>query len=272
MATVYLSPTGSDSNTYAQAQSPSTPWLTPGKVQSAATTGDSVVMAAGTYTFASITFTKSFTWTGAALASNVPTTIIQQSSNNQTWVANAVGNTQSFSNIMIRNGINSAATVFSLASAAVWTFANCILKNMQISSGNSLWDGTSAASLIFSYCAFDDIYAADATTSFGRIIPPTMTGCSISFRTTSPGAVRYIFNGITGGALKNCIIRNSTGGTVTWNNGTVTTTATYCDFYNITSSPAGTGNITSDPLFVDESNSNLLLRPTSPCIDTGVIP
>jgi hypothetical protein len=29
--------------------------------------------------------------------------------------------------------------------------------------------------------------------------------------------------------------------------------------------------ITTDPLFVDAANSNFNLRPTSPCIDTGVI-
>ena len=39
--------------------------------------------------------------------------------------------------------------------------------------------------------------------------------------------------------------------------------------YNITSVPAGTGNITSDPLFVDAPNNNFNLRQTSPCIGTG---
>lgn len=41
--------------------------------------------------------------------------------------------------------------------------------------------------------------------------------------------------------------------------------------YNCTNVPDGTGNITSDPLFVDAANDNFNLRPSSPCIDTGTI-
>jgi hypothetical protein len=33
----------------------------------------------------------------------------------------------------------------------------------------------------------------------------------------------------------------------------------------------GTGNIIVDPLFVDLANGNFNLRPTSPCVDTGII-
>ena len=42
-------------------------------------------------------------------------------------------------------------------------------------------------------------------------------------------------------------------------------------FYNATSIPAGTDNITTDPLFVDGANGNFNLRQTSPCLDTGTI-
>lgn len=45
----------------------------------------------------------------------------------------------------------------------------------------------------------------------------------------------------------------------------------YNSTYNCTGVPTGTGNITSDPLFVDAANDNFALRPTSPCIDTGEI-
>lgn len=45
----------------------------------------------------------------------------------------------------------------------------------------------------------------------------------------------------------------------------------YNDTYNCTNVPTGTGNITSDPLFVDAPNNNFNLRPSSPCIDTGVL-
>ena len=53
--------------------------------------------------------------------------------------------------------------------------------------------------------------------------------------------------------------------------GTDGTTATYTDFYQVTSAPSGIGNITSDPLFVDAANGNFNLRPASPCIDTGTL-
>ncbi len=49
-------------------------------------------------------------------------------------------------------------------------------------------------------------------------------------------------------------------------------TATYS---NINGGYVGTGNINADPLFVDDTNANLLLRDyhlsiiTSPCVDTG---
>ena len=49
----------------------------------------------------------------------------------------------------------------------------------------------------------------------------------------------------------------------------------YNDFYNMTGGltgiSTGTGCITSDPLFVDLANGNYNLRPTSPCVDSGVI-
>src|SRR5574343_1020800 len=50
MATVYVDGAlGSDSNTYVQAQSALTPWLTIGKPIASATAGDSVTIADGTY-------------------------------------------------------------------------------------------------------------------------------------------------------------------------------------------------------------------------------
>jgi hypothetical protein len=102
-----------------------------------------------------------------------------------------------------------------------------------------------------------------------------LTNCTISLRTT---ALDYIYRSDTSAnsvaTLKNVIIANATGETITWVNaasGTITPTATYCDFYNITDNPTGTGVITSDPLFVDPSNGIFNLRPTSPCIDTGTL-
>jgi len=44
-----------------------------------------------------------------------------------------------------------------------------------------------------------------------------------------------------------------------------------CAYGNFTNLVAGTGNITSDPLFVDSANDNFNLRPSSPCFDTATL-
>jgi hypothetical protein len=73
--------------------------------------------------------------------------------------------------------------------------------------------------------------------------------------------------------IKNCIF-SSAGDAVAYDDGSSgvdSDVTSYTCFHNITSPTAGTGNITSDPLFVDPDGSNFNLRPSSPCIDTGVI-
>lgn len=68
---------------------------------------------------------------------------------------------------------------------------------------------------------------------------------------------------------KNNIIYSTSS--VAFNSGAGAPTVQYNSTYNLTSVPSGTGNITADPLFVDAPNDNFNLRPTSPCIDTGVL-
>jgi hypothetical protein len=49
MATLYVRKTGSDSNSYAQAQTPATAWLTINKALTSALSGDTVYIGAGVY-------------------------------------------------------------------------------------------------------------------------------------------------------------------------------------------------------------------------------
>lgn len=72
--TVYISTTGDDARTYAQAQSVSTPWANPLKADASATAGDAVSIASGTYLSTSYTgaptfhsFAKRLTYSAATL-------------------------------------------------------------------------------------------------------------------------------------------------------------------------------------------------------------
>lgn len=68
--------------------------------------------------------------------------------------------------------------------------------------------------------------------------------------------------------IKNSIFYDESG-TFNWGDPNPTS-ASYNCYYNF-EDRGGTGSITSDPLFADQSNNNYKLQPTSPCIDTGVL-
>lgn len=269
MATVYLNAaTGNDSNTYAQAQNPATPWLTPGKVNTSATTGDSVVMAAGTYTFASVTFsTKSFTWTGSTIfTNNLPTTILDGGGAAATWT----GQPQTINNILFQNTVP-AGGGNGLFNSILPTFSNCVFRTITF--------GGSNCQLIRSYpvggCTMNNCLIMNTPLStvndqyiFGTNGAINLTNCIISITGSYTGIIIKAYSAMTA-TIKNTIISNSGGGTITYSNGSVTNAVTYSDLYNITSGPTDTGVITTAPLFVDEANGNFNLRPASPAIDTG---
>lgn len=81
----------------------------------------------------------------------------------------------------------------------------------------------------------------------------------------------YLFNcdrPNTGNQLINCIIKDVDDFLSGENS--LYFDYSYCDFYNTGfTAPAGTGNISADPLFVDSTNDNFHLQNGSPCIDTG---
>lgn len=281
MATVYLNAaTGNDANSYAQAQNPATPWLTPGKVQTSATTGDTVIMAAGTYTYASVSFTKAFTWVGAALSNGVPTTVLDGANANAQWGFN--GGTTQLSNILFQNvTVSSAGSAFCLTNATTTaTFTSCMFKNItNTNAGGFLFYNFSTNSILnFTGCAFFNCYtsATNATSctffssnGAGSVI--NITNCTFVW-TTTPNVTTAIFR-LSAAATeivgKNSIFRNATANSYPYRTAAIDVTATYCCFNGWTNNPAGTGNITSDPQFVDAANGNFNLRATSPCLGTG---
>lgn len=267
MATVYLSPTGSDSYTYAQAQNSATPWATQGKVQSSATTGDTVMMAAGTYTWATISFTKTFTWYGASLANGLPTTILDAGGGGVAWGGNHI-----FYNILFQNAKPSGANS-GIFNAAVPIFTRCVFKNISFggySNTQLIRSYPYSTELVLTNCLIVDVPVVDASSQhiIGANGPVTFVGCTVVNSSAVSGEIVYAYSALTF-TIKNCILSNAGGG-LALKNGTVTFAASYSDIYNFASTPSGTGVITSDPQFIDEASGNFRLRPTSPCLNVGV--
>lgn len=286
MATVYLSTAGSDSYTYAQAQNSATPWLTPSKVNTSATTGDTVqFLVAGTYTFPNVTFTKSFTWIGATTTAS--DTIIDSGASNSTWGFN--GTTQTISYVKF-TGTATGATRFSNsfgASGTQFAFTNCIFKDFAYRNvaGQGMFQNyqntaTTNAQFVFTNCVWDNpVTTAGTTTGLfwlsGLYAKVTMNKCTIYVKDPTTGMeVLFKTEGtVATPTIKNCVFHNASGKTVNlvsiYSGGGVTPTYSYSDIYQFTGSPTGTGVITTDPLMVDPASSNFNLRPTSPALDTG---
>lgn len=265
------------------------PWLTPSKAATAATSGDTISCAAGTYTWASIAQgTKSLNWVGASLSGGLPTTIFAGAST-ATSVQYSLnsGVVVTYTNISFRTFRNSGSTsccwqnVYDgLGGVATLSFTKCAFSNILLSSaagGGGLIgenSGSQTMSLTFISCLFYAIGKVSGATA-GYLINHVAT-CTITWT----GSVFH--NSITGDKLDAILGRGSTatikngifqsvGATIAINgNSAPTPTATYSCGNGITL-PSGVGNISSDPLFVDAANGNFNLRPTSPCINTGTL-
>ena len=98
----------------------------------------------------------------------------------------------------------------------------------------------------------------------------TVTNCSfwgnsITNHSTSAGSTFHNFDRARSNLL-NVILWNSIRGNPIQNNNNASASVTYS---NITGGYTGTGNINSNPLFIDPENGNFKLQATSPSIDTG---
>jgi len=131
--------------------------------------------------------------------------------------------------------------------------AGCTLNNCVISS-NVAWAGGGAANSTLNNCTISgnsaDLYG-------GGTMNCTLNNCTIV------GNVRANQgSGVWGGTLNNCI--------VFYNN-----PAPQCSSYSVmrytcaSEAPAGNGNVTSEPMFVDKDSGNYRLAAGSPCINAG---
>jgi len=165
------------------------------------------------------------------------------------------------------------------------TFNNCAFRDLSVintggSGGvaggdNSIYQND----VTFNGCLFDSwniktpgaaglVFANDSSAASTMIVQ----GCTIYMTDTDIDTIVAYCNGTF--TFRNNIVYHSN--TMAWGGaGIDVETVEYNCFYGDTSAftdiPAGTGNITSDPLFVDPANGNFKLRPASPAIDTGTL-
>lgn len=289
MATVYLapSPTGDDTRTYAAAQNSATPWATFAKVQSGATSTDTINVAAGTYTqTASITFTKSFTFVGPPPVSGMPVAVVDFNGTNYRWINNTDSKTMSFSNMRF---IGQTATTnnesmmwFGSGVAFTLIISNCVFNNIVVygdgSSNNSgiiMVGSAGTGSVTITNSLFYNITKA-AAAGGGTILDiwgtqtSSLTGCVVSHTGSGTSLLTQFFRNHAGGnstVHKNGIYKTTTATSI----GTSQTYSYTCG-YNFTSAPTGTGVITSDPLIIDDVGANFHISQSSPCIGTGITP
>lgn len=286
MATYYIATTGNDST---GAGTSGNPWLTISKAHTSASSGDTIICANGTYTMVSQTFTKSLTI--QATTNNSVT--FNASSGNFSWT-NATNNvTITITGINFTGNSSSATNILFVAwstNGSTFTFTDCKFYDLygpsDLDNGGifSVTANSSPGTFNFTNCLFYNLYCVDNTAGgghaaiiSGRRYTATFTNCTAYFNQSGTACFKNVAKSQSGTGniftSKNCIwVANS--GTMTIlasvTSGSVTVTSTYtCQYGNWSTVTSGTGNTTSDPLFVDAANGNFNLRPNSPCLDTG---
>ena len=178
-------------------------------------------------------------------------------------------------------------------------FGSVALTNCAFSGNTANWDGggmyCESDSSMVTNCSFYGNTAAKGGGLYCYYASPALTNCTFSGNTgnwdgggmfcyyASPALTNCTFSGNTasnsgGGmycydlsspALTNCIL---------WGDGTAgsgreiytdSSSSPIVTYSCVQGGYAGEGNTATDPLFVNEANGNLSLRPTSPCIDAG---
>lgn len=141
------------------------------------------------------------------------------------------------------------------------TFTRCVLEDNSANKGGAVFGVNSSTSFV--NCV---IRANSASTQGGGIYgaaSASFMNCTFSSNTAGSGHAYYNV-GTSAPRLTNCIIwGGSSPQLANVNSNAVITYSCVRGGY------AGTGNISSDPLFVGVGGASLSLRPGSPCIDKG---
>ena len=290
MATYYISPTGNDTTGDGTI---GTPWATISKAHTSASNGDTIICLAGTYTMANQTFTKALTIQGATTDPSLY--VFDANSASVLWKWNSVSCNIQYLKFIRWTTTGKVDGRFWIAHAndTASYITNCMFVG-QLGSDTytgavvSSTNGNASSSLTVSNSLFNVeflsasnspvIYTGSASTAV-----VTMTNCVIHVTgsgtpNTQSWGVINLHSGYLYFYLKNVIADNvgaskSLFSTAYFAQPPPAANMTYSCLYNFTTNPTvGTGSITSDPLFVDSASGNFNLRPTSPCLDTGVVP
>ena len=259
----------------------SLPWITISKAHTEATTGDTIICQSSTasYSFADQTFAKDLTFEGESL------TPADQTFDGGSAVVgwNHAGYIINLYNLKFTGWGNTSKTLHNIIQVndEIMTFQNCIwdgkLNTLLFYSIFTPQGGNESSNINVISCLL--ILDSGSTTNapminYGGSINSYINFISCTIYISGTGTQNYYFFTLGNGkgivVLKNTIIYNVTARNII-SAGASYLENSYSCVYNMTNAPAGTDNITTDPLFVDGANGNFNLRQTSPCLDTGTI-
>ncbi|MCP4693016.1 MAG: hypothetical protein GY859_33550, partial [Desulfobacterales bacterium] len=152
-------------------------------------------------------------------------------------------------------------------SASSPTLTHCTFsENEAVDYGGGGMRNTNASSPILANCAFTGNTAGNGGGMRNDASSPTLANCAFSQNTGSRGGAMY--NASASPTLVNCILwgnsASAEGDEIHDDGG-----APGITYSDVQGGYPGTGNIDSDPLFINPAGDDLHLGPGSPCIDAG---
>lgn len=276
MSTYYIAPSGNDTTGDG---SEGSPWQTLSKAIASTVNDDTIILLDGTYT----------------LTGNVSLGLRTYRAQNRSkaildfggmgYILNFSGTgTFLLDGLVLQNAAYSDPPLMRIDS-----MANSIVQLNALLFRDMTWgnrglikiQNSTTTDLILSGCVFDDVVCLAGSDGNGILwfngsgVNSAQFNNGVVYLKSVPSswtralAVSYSYTDIPM-TVTNTIMVNETGQIVRVFDAPSSGGADHCCFYNITSSPAGTGVITDDPLFIDASNGNFRLRPDSPCLNAGV--